>query len=300
MNRNVLHTDPAKIRVNGIELVYDAFGEPSAPPMLLIMGLGAQMIGWEEEFCTDLAAHGYWVIRFDNRDVGLSTRLDKAGVPDVVALMQVLARDESVQAPYTLRDMAGDAVALLDALQAESAHVVGASMGGMIAQEMAIHYPGRVRTLTSIMSSTGNPELPPPKPEAMSILVTPFPTDRDGYLERSVQMGRILGGPGFSFDEDRAREKAEQAFERGLSPEGTTRQLAAVIASGSRKEALQAVTVPTLVIHGDADPLVPVECGMDTAKSVPGAELLIIEGMGHELPPAAAARVLAAIVRHAV
>lgn len=299
MNRNVLHTDPAKIRVNGIELVYDAFGEPSAPPMLLIMGLGAQMIGWEEEFCTDLAAHGYWVIRFDNRDVGLSTRLDEAGIPDVVALMQAQARGESVQAPYTLRDMAGDAVGLLDALEAESAHVVGASMGGMIAQEMAIHHPERVRTLTSIMSSTGNPELPPPTPEAMSILVTPFPTDREGYLERSVQMWRILGGPGFPLDEDRARKKAEQAFERGLSPEGTTRQLAAVLASGSRKEALQAVTVPTLVIHGDADPLVPVECGMDTAKSVPDAELLVIEGMGHELPPAVAARVIAAIVRHA-
>jgi pimeloyl-ACP methyl ester carboxylesterase len=300
MSPNVPHSDPARIRVNGIELVYDTFGEPSAPPLLLIMGLGGQMIAWDEEFCTELAGRGYWVIRFDNRDVGLSTRLDEAGVPDILALMQAQARGEAVQAPYTLRDMAGDAAGLLDALQAGSAHVVGASMGGMIAQELTIHHPERVRTLTSIMSSTGNPELPPPTPEAMSVLVTPFPTDREGYLESSVHTSRILAGPGFPFDEDRAREHAGQVFDRGLSLAGTARQLAAILASGSRKEALQAVTVPTLVIHGDADPLVPVECGMDTANSVPGAELLIIEGMGHDLPLAVAPRVIAAIVRHAV
>jgi len=298
MSRNIPHSDPARVRVNGIELVYDTFGDPSAPPLLLIMGLGVQMIAWDEEFCAALAALGYWVIRFDNRDVGLSTRLDEAGVPDVLALMQ--GRGEAVQVPYTLRDMADDAAGLLDALQAKPAHVVGASMGGMIAQEMAIRHPGHVRTLTSIMSTTGDPALPPPKPEAMSVLVTPFPTDREGYLEGSVQASRILAGPGFPFDEDRAREEAGRAFDRGLSLAGTARQLAAILASGSRKEALQAVTVPTLVIHGDADPLVPVECGIDTANSVPGAELLIIEGMGHDLPPAVAPQVISAIVRHAV
>jgi pimeloyl-ACP methyl ester carboxylesterase len=300
MSRNVPHSDPARIRVNGIELVYDTFGDPSAPPLLLIMGLGVQMIAWDEEFCTELAAQGFWVIRFDNRDVGLSTRLDEAGVPDVPALMQAQAHSEAVQVPYTLRDMADDAVGLLDALQAGPAHVVGASMGGMIAQEMAIHHPERVRTLTSIMSTTGDPALPPPTPEAMSVLVTPFPTDREGYLQSSVQASRILAGPGFPFDEDRVREEAGRAFDRGLSLAGTARQLAAILASGSRKEALQTVTAPTLVIHGDADPLVPVQGGMDTANSIPGARLLIIEGMGHDLPPALAPRVISAIVSHAL
>jgi pimeloyl-ACP methyl ester carboxylesterase len=230
----------------------------------------------------------------------LSTRLDEAGVPDILALMQAQAQGEAIQAPYTLHDMADDAVGLLDALAVVSAHVVGISMGGMIAQEMAIHHPKRVRTLTSIMSSTGSPELPPPKPEALSVLVTPFPTDREGYLEHSIQTGRVLGGPGFPVDEDRIKERAGWFFDRGLSLAGTARQLAAILASGSRKEALQSVTVTILVIHGDADPLVPVECGIDTANSIPGAELLIIEGMGHDLPLAVAPWVIEAIARHAV
>ena len=264
------------------------------------MGLGGQMIAWDEDFCTQLAGRGYWVVRFDNRDVGLSTRLDEAGVPDILALMQAQAQGEAIQAPYTLRDMADDAVGLLDALAVVSAHVVGISMGGMIAQEMAIHHPERVRTLTSIMSSTGNPELPPPKPEALSVLLTPSPTDREGYLEHSIQTWRALSGPGFPADEDRIKERAGRFFDRGLSLAGTTRQLAAILASGSRKEALQSVTVTTLIIHGDADPLVPVECGIDTTNSIPGAELLIIEGMGHDLPLAVVPRVIEAIVRHAV
>jgi pimeloyl-ACP methyl ester carboxylesterase len=173
-------------------------------------------------------------------------------------------------------------------------------MGGMIAQEMAIHHPSRVRTLTSIMSTTGNPALPPPKPEAMSVLLTPFPTDLDGYIENSIQTWRVLSGPGFPLDQDRVKERARLAFERGLSVAGTARQLAAVLTSGSRQEALRSVTIPTLVIHGDADPLVPVECGMDTANSVPGAELLIIKGMGHDLCLAVAPQVIEAIARHAV
>jgi pimeloyl-ACP methyl ester carboxylesterase len=300
MITSVPHSDPTRVRVNSIELVYDTFGEPSAPPLLLIMGLGEQMIAWDEDFCTQLATRGYRVIRFDNRDVGLSTRLDEAGVPDILALMQAQARGEPIEAPYTLRDMADDAAGLLDALVVVSAHVVGISMGGMIAQEMAIHHPKRVRTLTSIMSSTGNPALPPPKPEALPILVTPFPTDREGYLEHSIKTWRVLSGPGFPAAEDRIKERAGRFFDRGLSPTGTARQLAAILASGSRQEALQGVTVPTLVIHGDADPLVPVECGMDTANSIPGAELLIIKGMGHDLPLAVAPRVIEAIGRHAV
>lgn len=300
MTQRVPHSDPASVEANGIEIVYDTFGEASAaPPMLLIMGLGAQMIAWDEEFCAALAARGYWVIRFDNRDVGLSTRFDEAGVPDIPALMQAAAQGEAIQAPYTLRDMADDAVGLLDALGIESAHVVGISMGGGIAQEMTIHHPDRVRTLTSIMSSTGDPQLPPPKPEAAAILVTPAPTDRAGYIESSIKTWRVLSGPGYPLDEDRTRERAGRSFDRGLSPDGTARQLAAIMASGSHKEALKSVQVPTLVIHGDADPLVPVEGGIDTADSIPGAELMIIEGMGHSLPPEVAPQVIEAIARHA-
>jgi len=299
MTQRVPHSDPASVEANGIEIVYDTFGKPSAPPMLLIMGLGQQMIAWDEEFCAALAAQGYWVIRFDNRDVGLSTRFDEAGVPDILALMQAAAQGEAIQGPYTMRDMADDAVGLIDALEIESAHVVGISMGGGIAQEMTIHHPDHVRTLTSIMSSTGDPQLPPPKPEAAAILVTPAPTDRAGYIESSIKTWRVLNGPAFPLDEDLTRERAGRFFDRGLSPDGTARQLAAIMASGSRKEALKSVQVPTLVIHGDADPLVPVEGGIDTANAIPGAELMIIEGMGHSLPPEVAPQVIEAIARHA-
>ena len=296
----VPHTDATIARVNGLEITYDAFGDPSAPPLLLIMGLGAQMIAWDEEFCAQLAARGYWVIRFDNRDVGLSTKLDEAGVPDIFTLMQAQSQGEAAQAPYTLRDMADDAVGLLAALAVESAHVVGVSMGGMIAQEMAIHHPNRVRTLTSIMSTTGDPELPPPKPEALSVLLTPFPADRDAFIEDSIQAWQVLSGPGFPLDQDLIKERAGRSFDRGLSLAGTARQMAAVVTSGSRREALRLVTVPTLVIHGDADPLVPVECGMDIANSIPGAELMVIKGMGHDLPLAVVPRVIEAIVNHAI
>ncbi|HEY69069.1 MAG TPA: alpha/beta fold hydrolase [Anaerolineae bacterium] len=300
MAGSVAHSEPSTAKANGIEIVYDTFGEPIAPALLLIMGLGAQMVSWDEDFCRELAGRDYYVIRFDNRDVGLSTKFDEAGIPNTLALLQAQMQGEPVQAPYTLRDMADDAAGLLDALGIEAAHVVGASMGGMIAQAMAIHHPDRVRTLTSIMSSTGNPDLPPPTAEALEILLKPAPTDRDGYLESAVQSWQVLGGPGFPVDEDRIRTRAGRAFDRGLHPEGTARQMAAVLASGSRKEALRSVTVPTLVIHGDADPLVPVEGGIDTADAVPGAELLIVEGMGHDLPPALWPRMIDAIARHAV
>jgi pimeloyl-ACP methyl ester carboxylesterase len=300
MSQSVLYHDPSKVRVNGIEIVYDSFGETSASPLLLIMGLSEQMIAWDEDFCKQLASLGYWVIRFDNRDVGLSTMLDEAGVPNILALMQALAEGEAVQVPYKLRDMADDAVGLLDALDIEAAHVVGISMGGMIAQEIAIHHPDRVRTLTSMLSSTGHPDLPSPKPEAQMLLVTTPPSDREGYLEHALKTWQVLSGPGFPIDEDRIKERAGRSFDRGLSPKGTARQLAAILASGSRREALHSVRIPTLVVHGDADPLVPVECGKDTANAIPGAELVIIEGMGHDLPVAVAPKIVQAIAHHAV
>jgi len=293
MTQPIPHSDEASVKANGIDIVYDTFGEATAPPMLLVMGLGGQLIAWDDEFCAALAGLGYWVSRFDNRDIGLSTKFDEAGLPDIPAMLQ----GAPIQPPYTLRDMAADAVGLLDALDIESAHVVGVSMGGMIAQEMAIGYADRVRTLTSIMSSTGNPEVPT-RPDTVALLVAPAPADREGYLEHSLQIWRVLNGPRFPLDEKRTRELAGKSFDRGLNPAGTMRQLAAIIGSGSRREALTAVRIPALVIHGDADPLVPVEAGIDTAEAIPGAELLIIEGMGHNLPPAVAPRVIEAIVRH--
>ena len=300
MPKNIPHLNSAIAKANGIEIVYDIFGDPDQPPLLLITGLGQQMIAWDEEFCAQIAGRGYRVIRFDNRDTGLSTRLDEAGVPNMSVVFKAMVERKPLDSPYSLLDMAEDAVGLLDALGIESAHVVGESMGGMIAQRMVIHHADRVRTLTSIMSSTGEPGLPPPTPEAMDILANRPPTDREGYIEDYIGRWRVLNGRKLPYDEGAFRELAGWIFDRGLNPPGFARQLTAVIADGSRKPALESVTVPTLVIHGDADPLVPVECGIDTADSVPGSELLIIEGMGHTFPRQVWTRVIDAIVHHAV
>lgn len=300
MAQNIPHSDSATAKANGIEIVYDMFGEPDKPPVLLIVGLGQQMIAWDEEFCAQIAARGYRVIRFDNRDTGLSTKLDEAGVPNMAVVFEAMVEGKPVDSPYSLLDMAEDAVGLLDTLGIESAHVVGESMGGMIAQRMVIHHADRVRTLTSIMSSTGEPGLPPPTPEAMDILANRPPTDRQGYIEDYVERWSVLNGQGLPYDDEASRKLATRVYDRGLNLAGFARQFAAIIADGSRKQALKSVTVPTLVIHGNADPLVPVECGIDTANSVPGSELLIIEGMGHTFPRQAWAQVIDAIVRHAV
>ncbi len=288
---------PEMARANGIELCYDTFGDRHAPPLILIMGLGAQMIAWDEEFCTLLASRGYRVIRFDNRDIGLSTKFTERGVPNVLAMLT--GQGGATAVPYTLRDMANDTVGLMDALGIMAAHVVGASMGGAIAQEMAIHHSGRLRTMTSIMSSTGEPGLPPPTAQAMEILLAPTPTDREAYFARYAQIWHVLRGPGFPLDEARDAERAAKIFDRGLNPPGAARQLAAIVASGSRKDALRAVDVPTLVIHGDIDPLVPLAGGIATAKAVPGAKLVVIEGMGHALPISMWPQITEAIVSHA-
>ena len=288
----------ARVQANGIELEYDSFGSPKGRPLLLIMGLGGQMIMWDEGFCEALAARGHYVVRFDNRDVGLSTKLGAAGVPNVMELMMRGAAGSAPQVPYTLDDMADDAAGLLDALGLDTVHVCGVSMGGMIAQTVAIRHGGRLRSLVSIMSSTGDPSLPPARPEAMAVLMSPPPADRASSLDAAVRTWHTIGSPGFPFDEEKIRERAGRLYDRSFYPEGTARQLAAILAHGSRAEKLRDVTAPTLVIHGADDPLVPLAGGRHTAEAIPGAELLVIPGMGHDLPEGAWATLVGAISEH--
>ncbi len=286
----------ANVTANGISIEYETFGDPAKPALALIMGLGAQMIFWQEDFCRQIMERGFHVVRFDNRDCGLSRHFQELGIPDVGAAMTASLSGEPVPAPpYTLRDMAADVVGLLDALDIERAHVVGASMGGMIAQAVAIEHPSRVHSMTSIMSTTGNREVPPATPEAMTALLTPSPSDRAEFIDHMVKTFRIVGSPGFEFDEASFRDRVGRAFDRSYDPSGVARQLVAVLADGDRKERLRGVRVPTLVIHGKNDPLVPVEGGIDTADAVPGARLLVIEGMGHDLPRGAWPQIIGAI-----
>jgi len=295
----VARTSPERARANGIELCWDSFGDAGAPPLLLIMGLASQMIAWPDEFCALVAERGFRVVRFDNRDIGLSTRFDSAGVPDIGAALTAALQGKPVDAPYRLSDMAADAFGLLDALGIGRAHVVGASMGGAIAQTMAIERPERLLTLTSIMATTGEPGLPPPTPAAMGVLLKPPVTTLDGYIRSYVETWKVLRAGSFPDDEALDRERAEAVFARGLHPAGVARQLAAILASGSRKAALRSVRVPTLVLHGDADPLVPLACGVDTAESIPGARLVVIPGMGHALPISFWKRIVEEIATHA-
>lgn len=287
-----------QVDVNGIRLEYDSFGRENGRPLLLVMGLGAQMIHWDEEFCEQLADRGHWVVRFDNRDAGLSTKFDHVPPPDMGALVAALAAGERPEVPYTLDDMADDAVGLLNHLEVDRAHVCGASMGGMIVQTMAIRHPQRLRSMTSIMSTTGNPEVPPSTPEAMAALTSPVPEDLEGYVQRTLAVARAIGSPGFPFDEARLRERARRTFERALHPAGTARQMAAIVAHGNRRPHLERVSTPTLVIHGADDPLVHVEGGHDTHRAIPGAELLLIEGMGHDLPVGTWERIVDALSAH--
>jgi pimeloyl-ACP methyl ester carboxylesterase len=293
------HQPPQLVRANGIDLCYEIFGDANAEPMLLIMGLGAQMIHWDDDFCRQLAARGFRVIRFDNRDIGQSSKLTGGKRLSPVELLKLRFLKIPVAAPYRLHDMALDVVGLMDALGIQSAHLVGASMGGMIAQEVAISFPQRVRSLTSIMSTTSNPKLPPPTREASAMLMAPPPTTKEEYFERYAQTWKLLRVGSFPQDEALDRGRAERAFARGLNPAGVGRQLRAILASGSRKERLGSVKAPTLVIHGTVDPLVPPEAGKDTAASIPGAKLVMIEGMGHALPIPMWPEVIGAIDKHA-
>ncbi|GAB3867532.1 alpha/beta hydrolase [Nocardioides maradonensis] len=292
-------TDPAPtIRhasCGEVTLAYETFGSPDDPTLVLVMGLATQMIGWHEEFCALIAEQGFHVVRFDNRDIGLSTHLAGLGVPD---LSPLFLGQRLTEAPYLLADMADDTVALLDALGVDRAHVVGASMGGMIAQEIALRHPDRTATLTSIMS-TPAPEIGPPRPEAMAALLSPPPTTEDEAAERSVEVYSVIGSPGFPLDTEGLRARGREAFRRANDPAGVARQLAAIQVSGSRTERLADLAVPTLVIHGEDDPLVQVDGGRTTAKAIPGARLVTYPGMGHDLPRALWPDIVSEIVEHA-
>jgi pimeloyl-ACP methyl ester carboxylesterase len=281
------------LRANGMDLEYETIGNAEDPPLLLVMGLGAQMIVWDDEFCRMLADRGFHVIRYDNRDCGLSTKIESAEIDFAQALGPALSGGE-VDAPYLLSDMAADAAALLDALDIPAAHVVGASMGGMIAQALAIEHPEKVLTLTSIMSTTGDREVGQPTPEAMQVLLAPAAQDRESAIEQSVKASRVISSPEH-FDEAKARERAGAGYDRCFYPAGIGRQLLAILASGDRTGALRKLDVPALVVHGAVDPLVTISGGRATADAIPGAELLVIDGMGHDLPPMSWPRVVDAI-----
>jgi pimeloyl-ACP methyl ester carboxylesterase len=279
----------------GIDMAYERLGEPGAPPVLLIMGLGAQLIGWPDGLCDDLVRRGLQIVRFDNRDAGESTH--QTGAPDFAA---ALAGDHA-RAPYTLSDMAADTVGLLDALGLDSAHLVGASMGGFIAQTIAIEYPQRVRSLTSMMSSTGNRAVGQPHAETARIFAGGQPTTRAEVVQRMVEAARIVGSPGFPPDLEAVAVRAGRAFDRAFDPLAVVRQAVAVLASGDRTARLGNIRVPALVIHGADDPMCDVSGGRATAEAIPGAELVVIDGMGHDLPralwPQLAARIAAVVAR---
>jgi pimeloyl-ACP methyl ester carboxylesterase len=281
--------------VNGdVELCYETFGDPAAPAMLLMMGMATQMLGWHEDLCGALAGRGFHVIRFDNRDVGRSQRMNGR----VPSLLQLLRRDKRA-ASYTLEDMADDAVGLLDHLEIEAAHVVGASMGGMIAQTMAARHPDRVLSLVSLMANTGARWSGQPSPRIWPVLVKKPPHERERYVEHAVHVFSKIGSPGFARDDEDLRRIARRSYDRGLNTAAGARQLAAIIHSGDRTPLLRTITAPTLVIHGSRDRMVPPSGGRATARAIPGARLLIIEGMGHDLPRGAWPRMLDAIEQNA-
>jgi pimeloyl-ACP methyl ester carboxylesterase len=282
------------VTANGIQIEYDTFGEDSSPALLLIIGAGGQIIYWELEFCESLAKRGLFVIRFDNRDAGLSTKFDEAGIPDMMAAME----GKPVATAYSLDDMAADAVGLLDALGIQKAHICGSSMGGEIAQIISYRYPERVLSLAAIMSSTGNPELPQMKPEVLAAVFKPVPAEREAYIEHNVNLWRMLWSPGFPFDEKRLRRVLAEGYDRSYYPPGMIRQSLAVLKNGYRKSLIASIKAPTLIIHGDEDPLMSVEGGKEMAQLIPGAKLLIINGMGHDMPKEAWPKIIDAIYNH--
>jgi pimeloyl-ACP methyl ester carboxylesterase len=282
-------------RVGDVEICFETFGDPADPALLLIMGLGTQMLGWHEDFCADLAGRGFHVIRYDNRDIGRSTILDSYPAPTVG---QLIRRDKRAAA-YTLAEMAADGVGLLDHLGIERAHLVGVSMGGMIAQTIAARRAERVLSLTSIMSSTGSRWRGQPALRTYRKFLRPVSSDRATYIAQTAALFEIIGSPGFERDPDDLHDLLGAMYDRGHDPSSVSRQLAAIVASGNRTEELHRITAPTLVIHGTADRLVNASGGRATARAIPGARLLMIEGMGHDLPRGAWPQLIDAIVDNA-
>ncbi len=268
-----------RARVGDVELVYETIGDPSDPALLLVMGLGMQLIHWDRELCELFAERGFHVIRFDNRDAGLSTKI-KGPIPNIMRLVSGLP----TKVPYLLEDMANDTFGLLDHLGIERAHLAGTSMGGMVAQTMAIRRPERVLSLASMLSTTGDRRVGTPKLRVWSVLTRRAPKERDAYVEYFLRVFKMIGSPAYPADEERTRAVAAATFDRCHYPAGTARQLGAIMASGSRTSGLRGLDVPTVVIHGEADPLVPLRAGIATARAIPNAELIKISGMGHDMP----------------
>jgi pimeloyl-ACP methyl ester carboxylesterase len=289
-----------KATANGIEIHYEETGNPADPAMLLIMGFGAQLTLWPDELVERLAGHGFRVIRYDNRDIGLSQKFDGVKAPGLIKLTLMSKIGLTPKVPYTLADMADDGAGLLDALGIDKAHIVGASMGGMIAQHLVHRHADRCLSLTSVFSTSGNPKLPPARPEAMKALVTrPDSTDEDVLVDHGVMLARTIGSPGYPTAQDRLRDRTRASIRRSFYPEGPTRHLSAIVADGDRRPMLRNIAVPTLVLHGEDDPLVPCEGGRDTAACIPGAKLKTIRGWGHDLPLELVDEVADAIAGHA-
>ncbi len=284
-----------RARTNGIELEYEAFGSPTDPTIVLVMGFSLQMIDWDERFCRDLASRGFRVVRFDNRDVGLSSKIEGGKAPDIGALMT----GDASSATYSLDDMAKDTVGLLDALDVPAAHFVGMSMGGMIAQLVAVSAPERVKSLCSIMSTTGDRSVGNATPAALGVLLTPVPSEREANIARSVEVWRILASPSHPIDEVETRARCTAAFDRSFAPAGAGRQLAAILSARDRTAELAKLRVPAVVVHGVDDPLIAPDGGEATARAIPGAELALVQGMGHELPARVWPRIIDAIVENA-
>ena len=291
----------AQLQSNGLTIEYDTCGDRGADPILLIMGLGTQMIAWSADFCESLAAHGHYVVRFDNRDIGLSTKFEGARAPGRLRYLMHHVFHTNLGAPYSLQDMASDAAGVLDALDIDAAHVVGASMGGMIAQLLTVRHPERVKSLTSLMSTSGDPRLPRAKPELVKHMIAGRPDTGDPavMLDHTVATAKMLGSPAYPRSDEEWRELIGASLQRSFYPQGFIRQMAAIVADGSRVERLRKINAPTLVIHGREDPLVRVEGGIDTARNIKDSRLEIIEGMGHDIPPPLVRRITGLVAAHA-
>jgi pimeloyl-ACP methyl ester carboxylesterase len=282
--KNVAYKKAELAHVNGIKINFDYFGQPSNPPIILTMGLGVQMIYWHDAFCQMLAQQGYWVIRYDNRDIGKSTWLDDLSAPNMWDFISNTLFRKKVKAPYKLDDMAADLLALMDYLHIDKAHLVGASMGGMISQCAALIAPERVSSLTSIMSTTGDRSLPTPKASVSAKLLKPMPRELEKYVARGLEVWQILHHDHYPFDAENIEHLLRTSYQRGFNPKGVARQLAAIMASPARTNVLSQLKMPCLIIHGDSDPLLPLECGLATARAIGHAKMSVLEGMGHTFP----------------